>query len=178
MNCIRLRDAKKFADWMNTQDAAHEIRLPSETEWEYAARSQGQGHEFAGGATSVTCDNFVARGRTCGYSVVPDVCSRSRNLLLVNGVVDASKSGDTEQDLCDMTGSLEEFTADDYTSRVSNLPTNGDPLTLNRSFFSTTRGGSWLSSNPALMSNTKRLKQFFTQSANYIGFRLIRRDVP
>ena len=124
----------------------------------------------------MTCENIVDLNGVCGYSVPPSVCSRSRNLLLSNGVPDADKSSDTEQGLCDMVGSVEEFMMDAYAGSVNSLPTDGSPLVI-RSFYRVTRGGAWTSSSSHL-NTTKRLRHFFSKSASHIGFRVIRRDAP
>jgi VCBS repeat-containing protein/cysteine-rich repeat protein len=172
VNCLRHQDAVKFAEWMDFNDPAHDIRLPSETEWEYAARSRGKNHLYPSGLEAPTCDNVTANSSGCGFGTIPPVCNRSRNLS------DPDNDSDTTQGLCDMSGSVFEFTADDSNPSISlsSLPTDGSPLALPLAYYHVIRGGTWNSTKDIVLSTTRRITMFFTTSNNQIGFRLLRRD--
>ena len=168
VNCITIGHAFQYATWANTQDPNFTVRLPSESEWEYAARSQGQDHAIAGNVASATCDSVTAFGSQCGYFQVPNVCGRSRNLIDVNN------TSDTVQGLCDMSGSLDEFVADHYTVNLSLIPTNGDPVQLSRGFYYPIRSGSWASNSVLSLTTTTRVPRFRSTSTSLIGFRVVR----
>ena len=99
VNCVNWHRAVAFCEWAGG-------RLPSESEWEYAARSQGQAtYEYPWGATpGPSCDNAImADGSSsagCGADGTWPVCSRP--------------NGDTDQLLCDMAGNLAEWVQDIY----------------------------------------------------------------
>jgi formylglycine-generating enzyme required for sulfatase activity len=103
-------------------------RLPSEAEWEYAARSAGKDYKYPWGNAEATCERTVTIN--CGKSpFAPDpVCSR----LL----------GNTEQGLCDMAGDALEWVEDLYHNSYDGAPINGgawEDFGLNR----VVRGGAW-----------------------------------
>ena len=100
MNQMSWHMLNQFAAWIGA-------RLPSEAEWEYAARNQGQEQRFPWGEER-SCD--YALFTECSEEFLP-VCSRPE--------------GNTTQDICDMIGSLWEWTQDEYYSDYHNAPNDG-----------------------------------------------------
>jgi cysteine-rich repeat protein len=119
MNAIDWADARVFAEWVGA-------RLPSESEWEYAARSSGLARTYAWGDDFPTCDLAVHRpslvditSEGCGTSRSHPVCSRS-----TLGPV----TGETLDGLCDMNGNLEEWCEDYYLNHYNIAPNDGSAL--------------------------------------------------
>ena len=92
-------------------------RLPTEAEWEYAARSEGQDISFPWGDAEPNCGRAVMHepesGDGCGSGSPWPVCAKS-------------PLGDSEQGLCDMAGNVSEWVWDwygDYGSASQDDPT-------------------------------------------------------
>ncbi len=125
INCVDWHQAQAFAAYVG--NGAH---LPTEAEWEYAARSGGQGKTFPWGNAAPTCDVTVMKdhGLGCGEAHTWPVCSKL--------------AGNTEQDLCDMAGNVYEWMEDTYKEGYADAPTDGSAYT-GASAEHTGRGGSW-----------------------------------
>jgi formylglycine-generating enzyme required for sulfatase activity len=119
-------------------------RLPTESEWEYAARSEGQNQKFPWGNDKPGCESAVvsgAKGPGCqegsyNYYAQQKVCSRPE--------------GNTAQGLCDMIGNADEWVSDKYHENYTGAPTNyqawlKDPFkgSLNREL-GIVRGGNFI----------------------------------
>lgn len=94
VSCVNQDDAKKFCEWVGG-------RLPTELEWEYAARSRGKAfrHPWGNAPEWPTCEYAIIddKNTNCGKKKLWPVCSKPR--------------GNTEQGVCDMAGNAWEWTA-------------------------------------------------------------------
>jgi formylglycine-generating enzyme required for sulfatase activity len=107
VNCVTWHQAKRYCEkWAGG-------RLPSEAEWEYAARSAGQDITYPWGDEKATCHCAVMRdgGWGCGTGRTMEVCSK--------------KPGNTDQGLCDMAGSVCEWVEDDWHYNYKGAPDDG-----------------------------------------------------
>lgn len=84
-------------------------RLPTEAEWEYAARSGGKDQKYPWGNDPMTCAHAVIEG--CGITTIEPVCSRP--------------AGNTQQGLCDMLSSLRQWVQDSYHDTYEGAPIDG-----------------------------------------------------
>ena len=117
--CVDWYQAKAFSAWVGG-------RLPSEAEWEYAARSAGQNQNYPWGNATPTCSLAVFSG--CTRNVTATVCS--------------TPAGNTAQGLCDMAGNAWEWVEDTWHSSYSGAPTDGSAWEDSGSD-RVNRGGSW-----------------------------------
>lgn len=109
INCVDWEQAGIFCRWSGG-------RLPTESEWEYAARSGGEEVEYPWGDEVATChytvmDEREAGGDGCGRDETWPVCSRP--------------VGNTGHGLCDMAGNVWEWVRDKYYDTYEGAPTDG-----------------------------------------------------
>ena len=102
INCVSWDQANQYAKFNNA-------RLPSEAEWEYAAKSCGKDKNYPWGGMAKTCDldsvyEGDAHGCTAHFVNVP-VCSKA--------------IGRTAQGLCDMAGNVDQWMKDETESSSS-----------------------------------------------------------
>jgi formylglycine-generating enzyme required for sulfatase activity len=123
VNYIDRQQAVDFCTWAGG-------RLPSEAEWEYAARSRGQDITYPWGNDTATCTYAVMseRGFGCGTGRTMAVCSK--------------EAGNTTEDLCDMAGNAFEWVQDWYHSTYNGAPIDGSAWEDSGSF-GVIRGGSF-----------------------------------
>ena len=109
INCVDWYQAETFCRWSRG-------RLPSEAEWEYAARNGGEDIEYPWGDETATCQytvmkEFAAGGEGCGMDETWPVCSKN--------------AGNTSYGLCDMSGNVWEWVRDKYHDSYVGAPTDG-----------------------------------------------------
>ena len=121
--CVDWNQAKAFSAWAGG-------RLPTESEWEYAARSGGKDQKYPWGDEAATCERAVMNdgGLGCGKTSTWPVCSKT--------------AGNTQQGLCDMAGNAWEWVEDWYHGSYNGAPTDGSAWEDTGSY-RVLRGGSW-----------------------------------
>ena len=101
VNCVSWTQAKEFAEWCGTA-----LNLPTEAQWEYAAKDQGSDIEYPM-SEDPSCDTANFRG--CGNQTNAVCSTGNRNIH--RGMIAQNASG-----LCDMGGNVKEWVYDTYTS--------------------------------------------------------------
>ncbi|MBU1896168.1 formylglycine-generating enzyme family protein [Myxococcota bacterium] len=152
INCVDWNQAKAFATWAGG-------RLPTEAEWEYAARSGGKDQEYPWGNAQVTCNYAVMDhgGNGCGRgNATWPVCSKPQ--------------GNTEQGMCDMSGNVWEWVADYYGSYDSTPRDGTEHLSGSNRVF---RGGGWFNYASSLRA-ARRYRYVPSNRYFDLGFRLAR----
>ena len=121
--CIDWEQARGFCSWAGG-------RLPSEAEWEYAARSGGREVTYPWGNETASCSRAVMDdgGKGCGRSSTWPVCSKT--------------AGSSAQGICDLAGNVWEWVEDWFHSSYEGAPQDGTTWTQGDSI-RVFRGGSW-----------------------------------
>jgi formylglycine-generating enzyme required for sulfatase activity len=182
MNCVDWFQARKYCAWQGK-------RLPSEAEWEYAARSGGKSWQYPWGDEDPTCDRAVFDDgkKTGGKGKATHGCGEDRTWP----VCDASKkAGRSDQGVCDMAGNVEEWTEDclhwsddtDGDGR-SDAPADGsawvtscsvvDLPKIKKYLARVMRGGSWYFTSSRLCAACSSWNAPGTRDYN-LGFRCVR----
>lgn len=139
INCVYWDQAQAFGRWAGG-------RLPTEAEWEYAARSGGKDIAYPWGNEAA---NY-------GAGSTAEVCGKGE----FGGI-------------CDMAGNVWEWVEDWYHSRYVGAPADGSAYVTPAGSSRVARGGSWTDS---LHHMRARNRDFFAPGGKYAnrGFRLAR----
>ncbi|MBN7797195.1 SUMF1/EgtB/PvdO family nonheme iron enzyme [Parahaliea mediterranea] len=165
--CVSWRDAIAYVEWLSSV-TGQTYRLPSETEWEYAARS---------GMPETAPINQVNRSRA--NHGTEECCGP---LQANNDIWDfTAPVGSLEGNafgLYDTQGNVWEWVADCYHDSYAGIPNDGSPRTADcsRPDYRVVRGGSWGDDSYYMLANYRLLAPadfgYFT-----LGFR-VARDLP
>jgi len=148
---VRWLDARSFIRKLN-KATDKRFRLPSESEWEYAARSAGEMAHF---------------GATKNVNEVAWYMANSGDESHAVGQKKANALG-----LYDMSGNVWEWTQDCWNEEVTNAPRDGSVWTQGNCSARVLRGGSWFDT-AAMLTMKSRLYNHADQSDNNSGFRIV-----
>lgn len=156
-------DMMQYLVWI-TQHTGQTYRLPSETEWEYAARAGTQSPYNTGDTITSQTANILG--------AVPD--PELRRDPTESGPMPAGSFLPNSFGLYDMHGNVSELVADCYSDWYGGVPKDGSPLTEPCIPFSIHRGGSWRSTRLEARSAYRGLIATQDQGADDRGFRVAR----
>jgi formylglycine-generating enzyme required for sulfatase activity len=108
INCLDWDMARTFCVWAGG-------RLPTEAEWEYAARGEGQIFNYPWSNTPATCEYSVMSSVELGFG-----CGKGESWPVC-----AKPEGNTLQGLCDMAGNVDEWIQDHYHDSYEGAPSDG-----------------------------------------------------
>lgn len=167
---IRMNDIKLFLAWLSAQ-TGQKYRLPTEAEWEYAARA-GTTTPFYHGE-DVSCREvhfnpfFPYRKHENDRPWYLPRCLPSPKASEV-GLQAPNAWG-----LHDMHGNVWEFTKDHWTASHLNANRDGSPSTAASPYWYVTKGGSWF--DPAARARSAaRKKRYIDEMDTNLGFRVVR----
>lgn len=165
---VSIQDAQAYAQWLS-QRTGRRYRLPTEAEWEYAARA-GTTTAFAFGDRIHRSEVNCAGGLSCTRGLY--LCGLRRPVPV--GSLPANAWG-----LHEMHGNMQEFVLDHWRAAYSGMPRlaheawTGSPTRLR-----VVRGGSWFDPPSLCRSAARSFRELGEFDLN-LGFRLLRElDAP
>ncbi|MGB0750260.1 MAG: SUMF1/EgtB/PvdO family nonheme iron enzyme [Magnetospiraceae bacterium] len=164
---ITWHDAQAFAEKLS-RDTGQTYRLPSEAEWEYAARA-GSETAYSWGDTADHAQANYGKDACCGgYAEGADQWEKAAPA----GSFPANAFG-----LQDMLGNIWEFTLDCWQDGHDGVPTDGTARPGQDCSYVVVKGGSWL--EPPDKIRAAERKAFSKSGRNAtIGFRVVRELGP
>ncbi len=158
VNCVSWGQAQAYARWAGG-------RLPSEAEWEYAARSRGKPWRYPWGNATASCARAIM---AIGWEPGEPGCGRRRTWPVCS-----KPRGNTKQGLCDMAGNVWEWVEDTYHSSYQGAPTDGSAWVGGGSY-RVLRGGTWYFDDAWSLRATCRRRDYPCTQDHLIGFRPVR----
>ncbi len=170
--CINWNDANAYAEWMSHK-TGKQYRLPSEAEWEYAARGNTVSARYWGDNPDQACEYANATDKTAQAQIIGATfwlvhnCTDGFAYTAPVGRFKANAFG-----LKDMLGNVSEWTVDNYHDSYKGAPVDGSawPGDSDRHVL---RGGSW-NNDPQNVRAAIRNRNKSALRFNSFGFRLAR----
>ena len=165
--CVTWNDANRFIEWKNKTTRLN-YRLPTEAEWEFAARNGGKKNKFSWGDGSPkgnvadmsfkkeVSNNPFFEGYNDGFPFTSPVRSFKPN----------------ELGLFDMTGNVWQWVHDWYSEEFYKQSPKNNPQGPVKGDMRSLRGGSWGNGDPANLLTTYRGHFIPDARSNFLGFRL------
>jgi formylglycine-generating enzyme required for sulfatase activity len=165
--CISWYDAQAYVSWLRRR-TGKEYRLPTEAEWEYAARAGSGGRYGFGGDETLLCQHARFADLATEYAW-RDGC---RSKVTAAGPTPVGGFKPNQWGLFDMHGNVSEWVEDCWTADPSENPTDGSAFTrADKCEMAVVRSGSFLSNSEGVRSahRTPGFTPFQLQSR---GFRV------
>lgn len=173
VTCVSWLDAQRYVDWLSEQAAAR-YRLPSEAEWEYAAR--------VGTQQSITPTGAVTpEHEACARANVADRSAAEAYPGITafdcdDGYPHTAPVGEVQPnalDLRHMLGNLFEWTQDCWNKDYRGAPGDGGARMSGDCNKHVLRGGSWITA-PGEQRLSYRNRHEASYRSNTFGFRVVR----
>ena len=172
-SCLNWDDATAFAKWLS-QSTGKTYRLPSEAEWEYAARAGASGDTLTSSNYQVLCayanvGDLSAKGSLANSNIIE--CDDGHKFLAPVGSLAANPFG-----LHDLAGNLEEWVADCHNDSYDGAPSDGSAwmTTHKGACIRVQRGGAWDDGYWGSMSPANRSYSAPHSRQWSYGFRVVR----
>ena len=172
VTCVSHNDALAYIAWLNQRSGAT-YRLPSEAEWEYAARAGSVTERFWGEEADKACDfanvhDEVSKAENTGFDWTHHKCRDGYAQTAPVGAYRPNAIG-----LYDILGNVWEWTQDCWNASYKGAPADGSAWEAGNCVVRVVRGGSWFI-NPQLVRSASRFRFTADDASFNLGFRLAR----
>jgi formylglycine-generating enzyme required for sulfatase activity len=163
INCVDYEQARAFCAWAGK-------RLPTEEEWEYAARAGAEGRKFPWGNDEPTPARLNACGAECSKNLIAQRFPGGKPMYPGNdgwpetAPVGTFPAGASKHGVLDMAGNVWEWTSSLYATY------DGKSAEAKRVL----RGGSWGGGDSRTERTTNRFRLDPSSRAQFLGFRCAR----
>lgn len=167
--CVSWNDAHAYISWLN-KETGDAYRLPTESEWAFAARAGSQGRNFWGDSAYDSCT----------YANINDISAKNKSVKAAepcsDGYLHTSPVGifkPNEFGLYDIQGNAWEWVADCWTGDYTSHPLDGSATVVRegKCVEHVARGGSWYDI-PGPVRLEAREHRAPDMRMSFIGFRL------
>lgn len=168
--CVSWNDARAYAQWLSKKTGKR-YRLPTESEWEYAARAGSVAARYWGDDPVQACRfaNVADQSRFQTWSFgQKHECTDGHYFTAPAGGYSPNRFG-----LYDMLGNAWEWTEDCWNASYAGAPADGSAWLAGDCAQRVSRGGSW-STVPRFARSATRYKNTADHRDNLTGFRLAR----
>ena len=165
---VSFADAQSYAQWLSSK-AGNAYSLPSEAQWEYAARA-GSNDVYPGGSLEALCAFANGANKETAVPYANTACTDPGvGRTLPAGTLSANAFG-----LRDMVGNVGEWTLDCNTLNLRDAPVDGSADARGSCGQRVVRGGSWFS-GPDDLRYSARMMLRRGDTNDFTGFRVVRR---
>jgi formylglycine-generating enzyme required for sulfatase activity len=179
VGCVSFFDARAYTDWLS-RTTGHNYRLPSEAEWEYAARAGSATPFFWGTDTAKTCTYANVRSPGAFTISKRQAAADTQGFPCDDGHTQSAPVGSFAPNafgLYDMQGNAWEWVADCNHKNYTGAPTDGSPwMDTKGCQFGVIRSGSYLNLVER-SSTTVRAGRPREGRATNMGFRVVRAEI-
>jgi formylglycine-generating enzyme required for sulfatase activity len=162
VTCVSWEDAVAYAEWLEVK-TKRSYRLPSEAEWEYAARAGTTTPYWFGRRASVTVANF--------WNLEDE--GHQGSIAFREGTVPVNAFSPNPWGLYNVHGNICEFTADGCRENYYGAPLDGMPVGGLKEYQRALRGGSW-TEIPSMITSASRQSMGQDKRCSHNGFRVAR----
>ena len=163
---VSWNDVQYFIDWLNAKTGGN-FRLPSEAEWEYAARAGSTTKYHFGNSESQLCRYGNHADSSTDFSRRNESCSDG----VGERTAEVGRYQPNSFGLYDMHGNVWEWAQDCWNDSYAGAPTDGSAWTLGDCRQRVIRGGAW-GGTPGVLRSDFRVWHTRSRHAGSFGFRL------
>lgn len=173
--CVNWNDAKAYVQWISEKTGKH-YRLPTEAEWEYAARAGTTTVRYWGDTEALQCKfenglDPTSKVQLWTRDLEATACSDGFAYTSPVGSFKPNAFG-----LYDMLGNASQWTEDCFNENYVGAPRDGSAWTTGFCSDRALRGGSW-HTLPMYLRASYRVGLDENDRYNTVGFRIVR-DLP